>query len=159
MHSPMDPQSTQGRRTMASQPDDAAKLGAFVRDQARRKHIVMVDSSQVFLHIIAEVLKDERYGVTTSNYVPEIFTQIALLTPDLIIIDLTITEKAGWDLLEQLELESLTRDIPVIVTSTNRHLLDRALANKDRYGFDNYLVKPFDLDVLLAAIEELIGAA
>jgi len=26
-------------------------------------------------------------------------------------------------------------------------------------GFDNYLVKPFDLDVLLAAIEELIGTA
>lgn len=144
---------------MASQPGDAAKLGAFVRDQARRRHIVMVDSSQVFLHIIAEVLKDERYGVTASNYVPEIFTQIALLSPDLIIVDLTITENAGWELLEKLELETLTRRIPVIVTSTNHHLLERALANKERYGFDNYLVKPFDLDVLLAAIEELVGSA
>ncbi len=144
---------------MTSQPDDSTKLRAFVRDQQRRKHIVMVDSSQVFLEIIAQVLKDERYGVTTSNYVPEIFTQIALLEPDLIIVDLAITEKAGWELLEKLELETLTRKIPVIVTSTNRHLLGRALANKDRYGFDNYLVKPFDLDVLLAAIEELIGTA
>ena len=119
----------------------------------------MVDSSQVFLEIIAELLEDERYGVTTSNFVPEIFAQIAHLEPDLIMVDLAVTEKAGWELLEKLELETLTRSIPVIVTSTSRELLDRALANKERYGFDNYLVKPFDLDVLLAAIEEMIGAA
>ena len=144
---------------MGSQPDDPGTLAAFGRDQARRKHIVMVDSSQVFLQIIAEVLKDERYGVTATNYIPEIFAQITLLAPDLIIVDLAITERAGWELLERLELETLTRQIPVIVTSTNHHLLERALANKERYGFDNYLVKPFDLDVLLAAIEELIGAA
>lgn len=144
---------------MTTESDESSKLTAFVRDQEHRKHIVMVDSSQVFLEIIAEVLKDECYGVTASNYVPEIFTQIALLEPDLIIVDLTITEKAGWDLLEKLELETLTRNIPVIVTSTIPQLLERALANKERYGFDNYLVKPFDLDVLLAAIEELIGMA
>lgn len=144
---------------MAIPPADSTQMRAFVRDQQRRKHIMMVDSSQVFLEIIGELLEDERYGVTTSNYVPEIFTQIALLTPDLIIVDLAITERAGWELLEKLELETLTRNIPVIVTSTNHLLLERALANKERYGFDNYLVKPFDLDALLAAIEELIGSA
>lgn len=144
---------------MSAQRGESEQLRDFIQEQQRRKHIVMVDSSQVFLEIIEQLLEEERYGVTTSNYVPEIFTQIALLNPDLIIVDLVITEKAGWELLEKLELESLTRNIPVIVTSTDKLLLDRALANKERYGFDNYLVKPFDLDVLLAAIEELIGAA
>jgi CheY-like chemotaxis protein len=144
---------------MAAQPDESQQLRDFIQEQQRRKHIVMVDSSRVFMEIIAELLADERYGVTASDYVPEIFTQIAVLKPDLIIIDLTFTEKAGWALLERLELESLTQNIPVIVTSTNPQLLERALANKERYGFDNYLVKPFDLDVLLAAIEELIGTA
>lgn len=144
---------------MTARPEDSKKLHEFVKDQLRRKHIFMVDSSRIFTEIIAELLVDERYGVTASDYVPEIFTQIALLTPALIIVDLVITETAGWELLEKLELEALTRNIPVIVTSTNHLLLERALADKARYGFDNYLVKPFDLDVLLAAIEELIGAA
>ena len=144
---------------MAAQPGDAKKLEQFVHDQQRRKHIVMVDSSRIFMEIIKELLEDERYGVTASDYAPEIFTQILLLSPDLIIVDLVITERAGWELLEKLELESLTRNIPVIATSTNHLLLERALANKERYGADHYLVKPFDLAVLLAAIEELIGAA
>ncbi len=144
---------------MTERPEDSEKLHEFVQDQLRRKHIFMVDSSRIFTEIIAELLMDERYGVTATDYVPEIFTQIAVLNPDLIIVDLVITEKAGWELLEKLELEALTQNIPVIVTSTNHLLLERALADKERYGFDNYLVKPFDLDVLLAAIEELIGAA
>lgn len=144
---------------MTARPEESKKLHDFIQDQLRRKHIFMVDSSRVFTEIIAELLSYERYGVTASDYVPEIFTQIAVLNPDLIIVDLVITEKAGWELLEKLELEALTQNIPVIVTSTNHLLLERALADKERYGFDNYLVKPFDLDVLLAAIEELIGTA
>ena len=143
---------------MATRSGDSAELQAFVRDQARRKHIVMVDSSRVFTDIITELLVDERYGVTASDYVPEIFTQITRMEPDLIIIDLILTHRGGWELLEKLEVEALTRDIPVIVTSTDPELLRRALANKERYGFDHYLVKPFDLELLLGAIEELIGS-
>lgn len=143
---------------MTGSPDDGAKMDAFIEQQRRRKHIFMVDSSRTFQHIITALLEDERYGATASDYVPEVFPQILTLKPDLIIVDLVITEKAGWALLEKLEMEALTEKIPVIVTSTDQRLLDRALANKDRYGFDNYLVKPFDLDVLLSAIEDLIGA-
>jgi DNA-binding response OmpR family regulator len=144
---------------MQARPGRSPQLREVVQEQRRRKHIVMVDSSRAFTEIITELLTDERYGVTASDYAPEFFTQIAVLKPDLIIVDLVITETAGWELLETLELESLTQHIPVIVTSTSQRLLDRALANKERYGFDDYLVKPFDLDVLLAAIEELIGVA
>lgn len=143
---------------MTGSPDDGAKMDAFIEQQRRRKHIFMVDSSRTFQHIITALLEDERYGATASDYVPEVFPQILTLKPDLIIVDLVITEKAGWALLEKLEMEALTEKIPVIVTSTDQRLLDQALANKDRYGFDNYLVKPFDLDVLLSAIEDLIGA-
>ncbi len=164
-HHPTLPMPARGRpdeikeQAVSVPTGDSEQVRAFVQEQQRRKHIVMVDSSRVFMEIITELLLDERYGVTASDYVPEIFTQIAHLTPDLVIVDLVLTVKAGWELLEQLELETLTRNIPVIVTSTDVHLLARALENQARYGFDNYLVKPFDLDVLLAAIEELIGAA
>jgi DNA-binding response OmpR family regulator len=143
---------------LAPHPNDGDQLQRFIREQRRRKHIFMVDSSRSFAALITALLEDERYGATASDYVPEVFPQIVMLKPDLIIVDLAITERAGWDLLEQLEHEALTQQIPVLVTSTDPHLLDRALANKDRYGFDHYLVKPFDLDVLLATIAELIGA-
>jgi DNA-binding response OmpR family regulator len=144
---------------MAQGPNDRDKMRGFVREQRRRKHIFMVDSSRSFTALITTLLEDERYGATASDYVPEVFPQIITLKPDLIIVDLAITERAGWELLERLEMEALTQDIPVLVTSTSQRLLMQALANKERYDFDNYLVKPFDLDVLLATIEALIGRA
>lgn len=144
---------------MATGADDAEQVRDVIQEQRRRKHIVVVDSSQVFLEVIREFLEDEWYGVTTRTYVPDIFTQITGMTPNLIIVDLTIAEQAGWALLERLELESLTRNIPVIVTSTDAHLVERAQANQERYSGDCFLIKPFDLDVLLAGIKHLIGSA
>jgi DNA-binding response OmpR family regulator len=47
----------------------------------------------------------------------------------------------------------------VLITSTDPHLLAAAEALAARYGGDRFLVKPFDLDVLLDAIRTLIGSA
>jgi hypothetical protein len=53
----------------------------------------------------------------------------------------------------------LTRGIPVVVISTDPGLLARAEAERKRFGWDRYIVKPLDLDTLLEAVKELIGEA
>lgn len=52
-----------------------------------------------------------------------------------------------------------TRAIPVIVTSTDQRLLERAQAGAERYGQRHVIARPLDLDELLAAIHDLIGGA
>ena len=66
---------------------------------------------------------------------------------------------AGAPAGERLQAEALTRGVPVVVTSTERRLLERAEADGRRYGGQRFVVKPMDLDVLLGAIEDLIGPA
>ena len=61
---------------------------------------------------------------------------------------------ASW-LLEQLNADAVTQQIPVLVASTNPALLERAEAHARRYGGSRFLNKPFDLD----AVHELIGPA
>ena len=67
--------------------------------------------------------------------------------------------QAGWDLLDRLQGEAGTRGIPVIVTSTDPKLLDRADADAARSVSQRLVAKPFDIDALLGAVEELIGGA
>jgi DNA-binding response OmpR family regulator len=129
------------------------------RAQMACQHIFVVNSSPEFLDLLRELLQDERYNVTTTNYVPGTFDEIAALKPALLIIDLVVGKRAGWDLLTQLTTEAATHDLPVVLTSTDQRLLDRAEANPTRYGRTARLVKPFDLDVLLATIHDAIGAA
>ena len=129
------------------------------REQMARKHIFVVNGSAEFLDLLRDLLQDEHYNVTTTNFMPRTFEQIEALTPDLLIIDLVIGQQAGWDLLENLRNEAMTRGIPVIVTSTNKQLLDRAAGDLPRVGAKLFMAKPMNLDELLEGIRSLIGEA
>ena len=128
-------------------------------EQMRRKHVFVVNGSPDFLDLIREFLQDEQYNVTTTNFVPRTFDQIQAAQPALLVVDLVMGEKASWNLLAQLRAGAAERAIPIILVSTLPQLLDEARATQAAYGGDRYLIKPFDLDDLLAAIQDLIGRA
>ena len=129
------------------------------RQQMGRKHIFSVNGSSVFLNLVRDLLEVERYNITTTNFVPRTFEQIASLQPDLVIIDIVVGIQSGWDLLEALARGAETAAIPVIVCSTEH----RSLAEAERLAAQGsqrrYLLKPFDIEQLLALVHELIGEA
>ncbi len=97
--------------------------------------------------------------MTTTNHVPRTFDQVEVLPPDVLVIDVAVGERAGWDLLDRLHAEASTNNIPVLVISTDPRLLERARAAASRHGRSAFLAKPFDLEVMLGVIQELIGPA
>jgi len=128
-------------------------------EQMQRQHIFVVNGSADFLDVVRDLLQDESYNVTTTNFVPHTFKQIETARPSLLIVDLIHGEMAGWDLLAELRHEAATRDIPVILVSTSKPLLEKAETERVIWGGDRYFLKPFSLDELLQAIQELIGQA
>ena len=129
------------------------------RTQMQRNHVFCVDGSSVFLNFVRLLLEAEQYNVTTTNFVPETFDQIEAVTPDLLIVDLEVGKRAGWELLEVLECEAVTKSIPVLVVSTDEQLLRRLNQERERYGIDMSLAKPFDIDAMLNAVQRLVGEA
>jgi CheY-like chemotaxis protein len=130
------------------------------RRHTPRKHIFAVNSSPDFLLIIRELLEDEGYAVTTSDFETNVFTRIVMRQPDALIIDLAVGEEAGWDLLQRLHAEPATTGIPVLVTSTSPTLLEEARGEAARYGTNrSFLTKPPDLDELVRTIREMVGEA
>lgn len=129
------------------------------QQQMARKHVFAVNASREFLDFLRELLQDEGYNVTTTNFAPHTFDQIAALRPDLIVLDVATGREAGWDLLEHLQREAITNQIPIIITSTDQRSLDRTQGDQARYGSQYYLVKPFDVGALMEAIRSLTGGA
>ncbi len=123
------------------------------------KHVFVVNGSVMVLEFIRELLQAEHYNVTTTNYVPRTWDQIAALQPNLLMVDLVVGQDVGWELLEHLQQEANTRDIPVIVFSTDQALLEQAIEQKQHYGGQRFLAKPFDIQDLLTMVWELIGPA
>ena len=131
--------------------DEDARMGL--------KHVFVVNGAPEFLDLMRELLQDERYNVTTTNFVPRIFDHVAALRPDLLLLDIHVGEHSGWDLLERLHEDAATNGIPVVVVSTSPALLARAEAEAERYGGRAYLAKPFDLGELVNIVGGLIGPA
>jgi len=134
--------------------DDAAE-----QDQMDRQHVLLVNSDPTILDLARALLGEARYNVTTTNAVPRTFALIAAAQPALLIIDLAIPERAGWDLLVRLHAEVTTTRIPVIITASDPRLIDHAARYPYIFGGSGRVVLPFAVDALLDAVRILIGPA
>lgn len=135
------------------------RVHADDRAQDRRKHIFVINGAPAFLNLMRDLFQDERFNVTTTNFVPRSFEQIEALQPDALIVDVVVGQQAGWHLLERLHEAAATTGIPVLVVSTSPVLLEQAQQQAARFGTHRYLAKPFDLGEILRTMEEMIGTA
>jgi DNA-binding response OmpR family regulator len=119
-----------------------------------RNHVFIVNGDSVILEMMSAHLKDEGYKVTTEINVPETFDHILAANPDVIVVDLVVFERRGWDLLEQLHGDSRSSAVPIVIFSTSTAVLDQAKEQVAKVGGNYYLAKPFDLDKFLGVIEQ-----
>jgi len=73
-------------------------------------------------------------------------------TPDLALLDVMMGEVSGWDLLEQMRARG--HDMPVLFV-TAKHAVDDRVRGL-RLGADDYILKPFEFEELLARIEAVL---
>jgi CheY-like chemotaxis protein len=77
------------------------------------------------------------------------------LTHDMILLDLSLPELDGWEVLRQLKENVHTKAIPVIALTAHAMLPDRDRAFAA--GFDDYDTKPIDLPRLLGKMDALLS--
>ena len=75
--------------------------------------------------------------------------------PDLVLLDLRLPKMSGYDICKTLKADEKLKLIPVILftASATRAMTAKLLET----GADDYLIKPFDDEELLAKIKHFIG--
>jgi CheY-like chemotaxis protein len=76
--------------------------------------------------------------------------------PDLILLDVHLTDIHGFEVLERLQADSRTVDIPIVVLSADATTWQRRRFRNA--GVYEYLSKPLDLQQLLDVIDQHLGA-
>lgn len=74
--------------------------------------------------------------------------------PDIIISDVMMPEKSGFEVVETLKQDERTSHIPIILLTARATREDRIAGLK--YGADAYLMKPFDKEELFVRLEKLV---
>ena len=116
--------------------------------QNQPKYILVVDDDPDILEFLQVILEDEGYTVVTSEkgeYLEQLHNGEL---PDLILLDLLLSGKDGREIVKYLKGKPETIHIPVIMISAHPSAEREAL----QAGADDFLAKPFNIDVLLAKI-------
>ena len=114
--------------------------------------IVLVEDNRTVCENTAEILEMEGYTVITASDGKKGFQKIMDLLPDLVICDILMPEMDGLELVGKLGLHSELKTIPVIFYSAKAEKKDIKRA-MDLGAYD-YIVKPSDLNDLLASIRK-----
>jgi DNA-binding response OmpR family regulator len=125
-------------------------------DGAGRIRVVVVDDDEPVLRLLRDVFEGEGYEVVTLPHPPRDPAELAALAPDLLVLDLHFAVGGnGAAILATVKTDPATAALPVLVCSAARHLLDRMAADLERWSC-GVVAKPFDLDVLLAAVRDCL---
>ena len=122
---------------------------------ARSPGVLVVDDDPSIQGFLAEALADEGYAVRTASDGRQALDVLGAWRPHLILLDLMMPEMDGWTFRGEQRRRADIAGIPVIVLSATRDLEARAEVLSPARVFS----KPFDLNALLAAIEELVTGA
>jgi DNA-binding response OmpR family regulator len=115
-------------------------------------HILIVEDEQRLARLIARVLGEERHVVDIAND-GDTGMDLALRgTYDLLILDLMLPGRSGLDICKQVRARKLQ---PAILMLTARGAIEDRVAGL-RIGADDYLVKPFAMEELVARVDALL---
>ena len=114
--------------------------------------LLVVEDNQKLAALIAKRLVENLYSVDTVETVDEARAAVNMVDYDLILLDLSLPDGDGCELLRSLRRAgSATR---ILVSTARADVLQRVETLND--GADDYLVKPFSLDELLARVRALL---
>jgi CheY-like chemotaxis protein len=113
------------------------------------QHILVVDDVPSIRLLVATILEDEGYQVTTAQNGQEALERIQEQAPDLVLLDLQMPVMNGWELQRRLQEQGCC--IPVVFMTAG----PQARLEAERHHAEGYVAKPFDPDTLIAIVGRL----
>lgn len=116
-----------------------------------KKRILIVEDDRNLARVLGDNLMFDGYSVTWAPDGNTALIAIRSTPPDLILLDIMLPGRDGFDLCAQLRQDGR---IPIIMLTARTQKADK-LKGLD-LGADDYITKPFDLDELLARVRAVL---
>src|SRR5918912_3779754 len=121
------------------------------------KKILLADDSITIQKVVELTFSDGDYEVTAVNNGAKAIQKLSEMRPDIILSDIIMPEKNGYEVCEYVKSHPEFRNIPVVLLTGTFEPFDPDRA--DKAGCDAVVTKPFESQSLIQKVEELISAA
>jgi DNA-binding response OmpR family regulator len=117
------------------------------------KKILIIDDDTIFCETAAELLKIQGFGVVSAYNAESGLEALATEKPDIILLDVNLPDKSGFDVLTIIRGSNDFSKIPVVlITGDTAVQIDKAFD----FGADDAIFKPLNMDYLIKRINKFI---
>ena len=113
--------------------------------------ILVIDDDVNICDLLRMYLEKEGYEVRTANDGVEAMTVFRMYEPDMILLDIMLPKKDGWQICREIREQSSK---PIIMISAKGETIDKVLGLE--LGADDYIVKPLDMKEVFARIKAVL---
>ncbi len=120
----------------------------------KRDMVLIVDDDALVRRFVGELLHAHGYDVHLAEDGEAALRQVGELRPDLVLLDLVMPYKDGFEVLNALKHDPATREIPVMILSVRDREED--VVKGLNLGAEDYMRKPFSTQELLARVRKIL---
>jgi|YelNatPaOPRAMG01_1025707.scaffolds.fasta_scaffold23599_2 two-component system alkaline phosphatase synthesis response regulator PhoP len=118
------------------------------------KDILVIEDDKDIANLISHYINQEGFLAVTAADGEEGLWQAKTRLPSLIILDLMLPRKNGYEVMRELKNNAETREIPVIILTARSDEVDKVLGLE--LGADDYITKPFSPRELIARVKAVM---
>ncbi len=119
------------------------------------RRVLLIEDEPNIIEAIRFILSRDGWRVDTHSDGKSALEAVHARAPDLVILDVMLPNRSGYDILHDLRGSEETRDVPVLMLTARGQKKDRELAEK--LGANRFMTKPFSNVEILDTVRELVG--
>jgi DNA-binding response OmpR family regulator len=116
--------------------------------------ILILDDDLDLLTVIKSLLRKKGFEVLAYTDWQKAWEAVKTYKPNLILLDVFLTDIDGLDVCKKLKSSYFTRNIPVIMVSSYPNIAETAIYE---FGADDFLAKPFELNEMVKKIGQVLS--
>ncbi len=117
--------------------------------------VLLIEDEPNIIEAIRFILSRDGWAVDVHSDGATALEAVAKRNPDLVILDVMLPNKSGYDILADLRADPETEALPVLMLTARGQSKDREMA--ERIGVSRFMTKPFSNAEVLNSVRELAG--
>ena len=119
------------------------------------KRVLLIEDEPNIIEAIRFILSRDGWAVDIHSDGATALDAIAAKAPDLIILDVMLPNRSGFEIMRDLRKSASHADTPVLMLTARGQDKDRAMA--EATGVSRFMTKPFSNAEVLEVVRELVG--
>ncbi|TKZ21335.1 response regulator [Shimia litoralis] len=119
------------------------------------KRVLLIEDEPNIIEAISFILSRDGWSVATHSNGHDAVGVVLANPPELLILDVMLPGKSGFEILRELRDAEATRDMPVLMLTARGQTKDREMA--ERAGASRFMTKPFSNADVIDVVRELVA--